>query len=123
MQGGPEASTWQDAAKVREYVDRVGTLPARITAEAELLDALPLEVRRVLDLGCGDGRLTALVLEAHPELETDDFVLSRQVNLETIHDHDVLAERWGTVGEVRQELEGAAGQQRQTTLAEWLTQT
>ena len=70
MQGGPQASTWQDAATVREYVHRVGTLPARITAEAELLDALPLEVRRVLDLGCGDGRLTALVLEAHPELET-----------------------------------------------------
>lgn len=63
------------------------------------------------------------LLDAHPELEADDFVLSRQINLETIHDHDVLAERWGTVGEVRQELEGAAGQQRQTTLAEWLTQT
>ena len=32
---------------------------------------------------------------------TGDFVLSRQVNLETIHTHDVLAERYGTVGELR----------------------
>ena len=35
-------------------------------------------------------------------------MLSRQVNLETIHDHDVLAERWGTVGELRDEISPAA---------------
>ena len=34
-------------------------------------------------------------LDARPGLADDDFVLSRQVNLETIHDHDVLAERLG----------------------------
>ena len=44
------------------------------------------------------------VLDAEPALADDDFVLSRQVNLETIHDHDVVAERWGTVGELRNEL-------------------
>jgi GTP cyclohydrolase-4 len=60
------------------------------------------------------------LLDAHPELDDDDFVLSRQVNLETIHDHDVLAERWGTVGELRSEIGGGGGA-RQTTLAEWLT--
>ena len=52
-------------------------------------------------------------------LADDDFVLSRQVNLETIHDHDVLAERWGTVGELRAELADAPGG-GQTTLADWL---
>ena len=38
----------------------------------------------------------AELLAIEPGLEDDDFVLSRQVNLETIHDHDVVAERWGT---------------------------
>jgi GTP cyclohydrolase I/GTP cyclohydrolase-4 len=41
------------------------------------------------------------VLDAYPGLADDDFVFSRQVNLETIHTHDVLAERYGTVGELR----------------------
>jgi GTP cyclohydrolase IV len=60
------------------------------------------------------------LLDEQPGLATDDFVLSRQVNLETIHDHDVLAERWGTIGEMRDELAvGTSG--HQTTLAEWLT--
>src|SRR5205814_3359553 len=45
------------------------------------------------------------VLETYPSLDDTDFVFSRQVNLETIHTHDVLAERFGTVGELRRELE------------------
>jgi GTP cyclohydrolase-4 len=59
-------------------------------------------------------------LEAHPLLEEDDFLFSRQVNLETIHDHDVLAERWGTVGELRAELDGGEPAGHQTSLAQWL---
>ena len=31
-------------------------------------------------------------LESYPQLDDADFLFSRQVNLETIHDHDVLAE-------------------------------
>jgi GTP cyclohydrolase I/GTP cyclohydrolase-4 len=60
------------------------------------------------------------VLEACPELDDGDFVLARQLNLETIHDHDVVAERWGTVGELRSELDTGAPVARQTTLEEWL---
>ena len=61
-------------------------------------------------------------LAAYPALEDSDFVFSRQVNLETIHDHDVLAERAGTVGELRAELQtGPTG--AQTELAEWLRQS
>jgi GTP cyclohydrolase I/GTP cyclohydrolase-4 len=59
------------------------------------------------------------LLDGVPGLADGDFVFSRQVNLETIHDHDVLAERWGTVGELRAEMEGTEGE-RQTTLADWL---
>jgi GTP cyclohydrolase I/GTP cyclohydrolase-4 len=45
-------------------------------------------------------------LQRHPQLDDTDFLFSRQVNLETIHRHDVLAERSSTVGELRAELSG-----------------
>jgi GTP cyclohydrolase I/GTP cyclohydrolase-4 len=59
-------------------------------------------------------------LERYSELDDDDFVFSRQVNLETIHDHDVLAERGGTVAELRAELEGRAVSAARTEVQDWL---
>jgi len=61
-------------------------------------------------------------LESYPELGDGDFVQSRQVNLETIHTHDVLAERYGTVAELRGELERGERPARHTELREWLSQ-
>lgn len=60
--------TWKDEEKVEEYTDRVGRLAARQAGEAELVEALPVTVSRVLDLGCGDGRLISLVLDARSEV-------------------------------------------------------
>jgi GTP cyclohydrolase I/GTP cyclohydrolase-4 len=59
-------------------------------------------------------------LEALPGLADADFLYARQVNFETIHAHDVLAEREGTVGELRAELGGTAVAGRHTSLADWL---
>ena len=59
------------------------------------------------------------VLDTYPQLDDEDFLFSRQVNFETIHDHDVVAERFGTVGEVRAELDGSRAA-RHTELREWL---
>src|SRR3954452_20179385 len=59
-------------------------------------------------------------LDRYPVLEDGDFLFSRQVNLETIHDHDVLAERGGTVGELRSELEPGAASRTRPEPAEWL---
>jgi GTP cyclohydrolase I/GTP cyclohydrolase-4 len=59
------------------------------------------------------------LLDAYAGLADEDFVLSRQLNLETIHDHDVVAERFGTIGQLRAELAGGAPGS-QTTLAAWL---
>ena len=59
-------------------------------------------------------------LDSLPELEDDDFLLAKQVNFETIHVHDVVAERFGTVGELRQELATGTPSAHQTTLAGWL---
>jgi GTP cyclohydrolase-4 len=60
-------------------------------------------------------------LAVYPELGDSDFLLARQVNLETIHSHDVTAERHGTVGELRRELEGGEPAARHTELREWLS--
>jgi GTP cyclohydrolase IV len=60
------------------------------------------------------------VLDTYAELDDADFVFSRQVNLETIHTHDVLAERFGTVGELRRELEHGGPLEHHTDLGEWL---
>jgi GTP cyclohydrolase I/GTP cyclohydrolase-4 len=53
-------------------------------------------------------------------LDEKDFVLARQVNFETIHNHDVLAERFGTVGELRRELATGEHSARHTELRDWL---
>jgi GTP cyclohydrolase IV len=58
-------------------------------------------------------------LDRYPALGDDDFLFAQQVNLETIHRHDVLAERSGTVGELRAELAGRSGS-AQTELRDWL---
>jgi len=59
-------------------------------------------------------------LERYTELEDDDFVMARQVNFETIHSHEVLAERYGTVGELRNELRSGDPAGRHTELRQWL---
>jgi GTP cyclohydrolase-4 len=61
------------------------------------------------------------VLDTYPGLEDGDFLHSRQVNMETIHSHDVVAERFGTAGEVRAELDRGERLVRHTELREWLT--
>jgi GTP cyclohydrolase I/GTP cyclohydrolase-4 len=60
-------------------------------------------------------------LDTLPQLDDTDFLLSKQVNFETIHVHDVVAERYGSVGELRSELATGQPSARQTTLSAWLS--
>jgi GTP cyclohydrolase IV len=60
-------------------------------------------------------------LDRYAALDDGDFLLSRQVNFETIHSHEVLAERHGTVGELRHELHDGEPVERHTELREWLS--
>lgn len=53
---------------VRDYLQRHETNGRRREAEQTLLELLPDEPRRVIDLGAGDGRLGALVMEARPSV-------------------------------------------------------
>ena len=59
---------WDDPEQIEWYTSRIGRLEARLAGEAVLRDLLPPSPQRVLDLGCGDGRLAALVLEACPSV-------------------------------------------------------
>ena len=61
--------TWNSSAKVDEYLSRIGRSEQRLAGEAVLREVLPDSPNSVLDLGCGDGRLAALVLEACPSVE------------------------------------------------------
>jgi len=59
-------SEWQTATHALGYLEKADGIPHRREGEATLLDELPGTVRRVLDLGSGDGRLLDLVLGARP---------------------------------------------------------
>jgi GTP cyclohydrolase-4 len=63
----------------------------------------------------------ATVLEEVPGLGDGDYLFARQVNFETIHTHDVVAERTGTVGELRRELDRGEPAARHTELRDWLS--
>ncbi|MBM4467771.1 MAG: GTP cyclohydrolase I FolE2 [Chloroflexi bacterium] len=60
------------------------------------------------------------VADLYPDLPDEAFVLAKQVNFEGIHKHDVFAERYGTLGEIRQEVLGGQHITKHTTLEEWL---
>ena len=60
------------------------------------------------------------VAGAHPELADGGFVMARQENLETIHRHNVVAERSGELGEILAELETGTHSARHLTMREWL---
>jgi GTP cyclohydrolase IV len=56
-------------------------------------------------------------------LGDETFVLARQRNLETIHQHDVVAERHGLLGDLRREIAGDDARVRHVELREWLEGT
>jgi GTP cyclohydrolase-4 len=64
--------------------------------------------------------MVAGVVRRFPELEGSSFVSARQENLETIHQHNVVAERHGLLSELRGEIASGRLAARQTTLEEWL---
>ena len=64
--------------------------------------------------------MLAGVLARLPELDGSSFVSARQENLETIHQHDVIAERFGTLGEIRRELATGEHSDRHMSRRAWL---
>jgi GTP cyclohydrolase IV len=64
--------------------------------------------------------MIAGVLGAFPQLDGASFVSARQENLETIHQHNVVAERHGLLEELRSEVASGSPVARQTSLEGWL---
>jgi GTP cyclohydrolase IV len=60
------------------------------------------------------------VVEDYTGLPDEAFVMARQENLETIHRHNVVAERHGTLADLRAELDEGEHRARHTTMREWL---
>ena len=60
------------------------------------------------------------VVENFPELTERHFVSARQENLETIHQHNVTAERFGLLGEMRLELGSGEHSPHHVSMREWL---
>jgi GTP cyclohydrolase I/GTP cyclohydrolase-4 len=60
------------------------------------------------------------VVAAFPHLGDDSFVSARQENLESIHQHNVVAERFGMLGELRHELATGESARHHVSMREWL---
>ena len=60
------------------------------------------------------------VSETFPNLPTDAFVMAKQENLETIHRHNVVAERYGLLSELVEEMGGTGHVTRHLSMREWL---
>lgn len=60
---------YQTPEKALEYLARADSITERVHGERMLLELLPQQITRVIDLGTGDGRLLALVKLARPGIE------------------------------------------------------
>ncbi len=56
---------WTSKEHARDYLERADSISHRSEGESTLLEFIPMNARRILDLGTGDGRLLNLV---RPEL-------------------------------------------------------
>jgi GTP cyclohydrolase I/GTP cyclohydrolase-4 len=120
--GCPEScDTPIEASRLLEIVE--GSMSSEIYElmkrpdEAEVVEKAHRRPRFVED--CVREAIRMAVDEYEP-LGDGVFVMSRQENLETIHQHNVVAERYGMVGELKRELEEDEHVLHHVTRREWL---
>jgi tRNA (cmo5U34)-methyltransferase len=61
-----DVNLWTSPEHALDYLRRADTIPHRVEGEATLLEFIPREPSRILDLGSGGGRLLGLVKSACP---------------------------------------------------------
>ena len=58
---------WTSNEHAHDYLERADLISHRSEGESALLEFVPANARRILDLGTGDGRLIGIVRREHPE--------------------------------------------------------
>ena len=66
--------------------------------------------------------MVRMATERFESVGEEGFISARQENLETIHKHNVVAERYGVVGRLLREIEGEEQVAQHVTMREWLEQ-
>src|ERR1700733_14726718 len=69
MMNPPAVNLWTSADHALDYLRRADSIPHRVEGEATLLEFIPADAKRILDLGTGAGRLLALVKAARPDAQ------------------------------------------------------
>jgi GTP cyclohydrolase I/GTP cyclohydrolase-4 len=85
--------------------------------ELEVVEKAHLQPRFVEDCV---REMVRMGVERFRRLGDDAFVLARQENLETIHKHNVVAERHGLVGQLAREIQDEERATQHLTMREWL---
>jgi GTP cyclohydrolase-4 len=85
--------------------------------EVEVVEKAHLQPRFVEDCV---REMIRMAIERFGHLDEDAFVSARQENLETIHRHNVLAERHGLLGDLRREVNLGERLRHHVTKREWL---
>ncbi|MBK5230748.1 MAG: GTP cyclohydrolase I FolE2, partial [Thermoleophilia bacterium] len=89
--------------------------------EVEVVEKAHRRPRFVED--CVREMIAGVIAEYGDTLGANAFVFSRQENLETIHQHNVVAERYGLIAEIARELQGNGDSPaHHITKREWLDQ-
>jgi SAM-dependent methyltransferase len=75
MTANPPINLWSSADHARDYLERADSISHRAEGESALLEFIPENTHRILDLGTGDGRLLALVkkylVQKYPATRTE----------------------------------------------------
>ena len=66
---GRSAEEWSSPETALAYLNVADIIPHRPEGESVLIEHLPEDTRRILDLGTGDGRLIRLIKANRPEIE------------------------------------------------------
>ncbi len=66
-EAGANVNLWLSTQHGLDYLGRTDSVPHRAEGEAVLLDCVPRDVGRILDLGSGDGRLLRLLKVGRPQ--------------------------------------------------------
>ena len=83
---GLSAKEWSAPQTALAYLNVADNLPHRSEGESVLIDHLPENTRRVLDLGTGDGRLIRLIKTNRPDIEAVAIDVSPTM-LKSARDH------------------------------------